>query len=112
MAGNGWRGKGDPLEAGVERWLIGAGIKYRRADDMKTRLDFFLPDHNVYIECKRFETPRTNDQLQRATDIIVVQGGASLRFLQSLIPASSSGRTPDFDSGNCGSNPRAGTSAP
>jgi hypothetical protein len=51
---------------------------------MKCRLDFFLPDFNVYIECKRYHTPRINDQIERATDIIIVQGTASLRFLEQL----------------------------
>lgn len=85
MSSNGWQGKGDPMEIAVEQWLIANGVNYRRADDMKARLDFFLPDFNVYIECKQFHTPRTNEQLQRATDIIVVQGRGSLKFLDSLI---------------------------
>ena len=83
--GNGWQGKGDPLEEMVERWLTHNGIRYRRADAMKTRLDFFLPDFNVYIECKRFHTPRINDQIERAPDVIIVQGMASMRFLESLL---------------------------
>jgi hypothetical protein len=85
MTGNGWRGRGDPMEESVERWLLANNIQFRRGDDMKTRLDFFLPDFNVYIECKRFHTPRINDQMERAPDIIVIQGTASLRFLDSLI---------------------------
>jgi hypothetical protein len=63
-------------------------IRYRRADDMKTRLDFFLPDFNVYIECKRYHTPRINDQIERATDIIVIQGTASLKFFDTLVSRS------------------------
>lgn len=73
------------MEEMVDRWLTANGINFRRADDMKTRLDFFLPDFNVYIEVKRFHTPRINDQLERATDIIIVQGPASMRFLESFI---------------------------
>lgn len=81
----GWQGRGDPMEETVERWLTENGINYRRADAMKTHLDFFLPDFNVYIECKRFHTPRIDDQLSRSTDIIIIQGTASLKFLDSLV---------------------------
>lgn len=73
------------MEEMVDRWLTTNGIPFRRADAMKTRLDFFLPDFNVYIEVKRYHTPRINDQIERATDIIIVQGAASMRFLESLI---------------------------
>jgi hypothetical protein len=85
MAGNGWRGRGDPLEEQIERWLIANNISFRRADDMKVHLDFFLPEFNVYIEVKRYHTERIKDQIERATDVIVIQGSASLRFLESLV---------------------------
>ncbi len=85
MASNGWQGKGDPMEEMVERWLLANGIAYRRADDMKTRLDFFLPDFDVYIEVKRYHTPRINKQLERAPDVIIIQGKASMRFLEHLV---------------------------
>lgn len=88
MSSNGWQGKGDVMEDSIERWLLANSIRYRRADDMKTHLDFFLPDFNVYIEVKRYHTPRIADQLQRAPDIIIIQGGASMRFLESLIARS------------------------
>ena len=39
----------------------------------------------IYIEVKRFHTPRTAVQIEWAPDIIVIQGGASMRFLESLI---------------------------
>lgn len=73
------------MEDAIERWLLANGIRYRRADDeAATRLDFFLPDFNVYIECKRFHTPRTNDQLKRAPNVIVVQGMECIGFLKML----------------------------
>ena len=83
--GNGWKGRGCPLEESLERWLIQNQISYRRADSMPTHLDFFLPDFQIYIEVKRFHTPRTAVQIEWAPDIIVIQGGASMRFLESLI---------------------------
>jgi len=73
------------MEEMVERWLIANGITYRRADDMETRLDFYLPDFNVYIECKRFHTERIKDQIERAPDVIVIQGMGSIRFLEALV---------------------------
>ena len=109
------------MEEMTERWLIANGILYRRDDQSQdgTQLDFYLEDFDVYIEVKRFHTPRIAAQMSRAENVIAVQGFGSLQFLEHLVnwrqlrptraPASSNGRTPDFESGNARSTRAAGT---
>jgi hypothetical protein len=87
VAGNGWQGKGDPMEEMTERWLIANGVRYRRDDQCvsQTQLDFYLPDFDVYIEVKRFHTDRIAAQMGRAENVIAVQGMKSLQFLEHLL---------------------------
>lgn len=70
----GWEGAPDPMEAIVERWLVARGISFTR--DHPSCLDFYLPGLQLFIECKRFYTPRVNTQLERVrgNNVIVVQG--------------------------------------
>lgn len=72
----------DPLEQMVERALIRAGIPFESDRDGKGRynLDFYLPEQDVSIEVKRYHTPRISEQMSRATNIIALQGEASVRF--------------------------------
>lgn len=87
MSGNGWQGKGDPMEEMTERWLIANGVRYRRDDQTPeaTQLDFYLLDFDVYIEVKRFHTDRIAKQMGRAENVIAVQGMKSLQFLEHLL---------------------------
>ena len=48
-------------------------------------MDFYLPGAAVYIECKRFHTPRACEQMSRVPDVIVVQGLEAARLLARLI---------------------------
>jgi hypothetical protein len=80
-----WQGKHDRVEATIELGLEAAGIRYRRADDNPRHLDFYLPDLDIYIEVKRFHTPRTAEQMERVPDIIVVQGlKAAVAFVKMI----------------------------
>jgi hypothetical protein len=70
-----WQGIPDPVETLLERGFDAAGILYRRADTKKGRhIDFFLPELDIYVEVKRYHTPRTTEQMARVPDIIVIQG--------------------------------------
>ena len=111
-----WQGKADPMEEATARWLLRSGIRHERAD-AGLGLDFYLPDFDLYIEVKRFHSPRIGEQMSRAENVIAVQGIKSFQFIDKLIfwtqardaSPSSSGRTSEFDSENRGSIPRGET---
>lgn len=76
-----WNGEGDPLEDQVEAFLRAANEPFYR--NHESRIDFYLPRLSLFIECKRFYTPRISDQLSRvpSADVIVVQGIGALEKL-------------------------------
>lgn len=80
-----WQGIPDPMEAQVEHWLMTRGIAFTR--DHPSRLDFWLPGLNLFIECKRFSTPRLIEQLARVDggDVLVLQGIGALGKLERLM---------------------------
>ncbi len=77
----------DPMEQLIEQALIDAGISYRtdRGGGNEARLDFHLPDHDLYIEVKRWHSERASAQLSRAPHVILVQGETAIRWLADLI---------------------------
>jgi hypothetical protein len=81
----GWKGRPDPLEAQVERLLTALGEPFDRHH--RSRLDFHLPRLGLFIECKRFATPRIADQLARVDgqDVIVVMGAGALAKLCAML---------------------------
>ncbi len=81
----GWEGTADPMEAIIEKWLIARGVSFTR--DHPSCLDFYLPGLQLFIECKRFYTPRINTQLERVrgNNVIVVQGIDAWEKLQLLL---------------------------
>lgn len=74
-----------PLEQSIAGALESAGIRFLREDDPGNiaHLDFYLPDHDLYLEVKSGHTPRSSQQLARATNVILVQGVRSVGFLVS-----------------------------
>ena len=68
--------RSDPVEAVIAEALERAGVRFVGEDHPlnRARLDFYLPDEDIHIECKRFATERTNQQLARAPQVIVIQG--------------------------------------
>lgn len=79
-----WQGKADPMEEATEKWLLMNRIKYRRMD-AEIGLDFYLPDFDLYIEVKRFHSPRIGEQMSRAENVIVIQGIKSFDFIMDLL---------------------------
>ena len=77
----------DPVEEIVEIALNDAGIGYVRAERMRDmpNLDFYLPDHGIYIECKRFSTPRTAEQIEDVNNVILLQGLEAAYFFAALL---------------------------
>ena len=77
----------DPMERLIEEALIDAGIRFATDEGggTDTRLDFYLPDYDVYIEVERFHSARISEQMARAPNVIVAQGEVAVRFLAAAI---------------------------
>lgn len=76
----------DPVEKIIEDALTDAGVAFKREVESDTcRLDFYLPDVGVYIECKQFHTPRIADQMARAPNVIAIQGMDAARAFAAMI---------------------------
>ena len=80
----------DPLEEALARALDQAGIAYARDRDgaVPANLDFHLPDHDLYIEVKRFHSDRVGPQMARAANVIAVQGLGAVDWLCGLLTRS------------------------
>lgn len=61
------------------------------------RLDFFLPDFNVYIEIKKYHSERSNSQLQSQENIILIQGKKAVDLFCNIIKREKDGK---FKSGS------------
>lgn len=79
----------DPVEQAIADALDHVGIRYVRDafGSGAVGLDFYLPDFNQHIECKRFHTERMDNQMTRAPNVILVQGLASAQWLANAIRA-------------------------
>ena len=76
----------DPVEAIIAQALTKAWVEYVREDDPRSlNLDFYLPEFDIHIECKRFHSPRISGQMARTTNIIVVQGIEAARVFAQMI---------------------------
>lgn len=80
----------DPIEATIECALLDAGIQFIRdgaPGNQDTGLDFLLPESGVYIECKQFHTERSNEQLARADNVILIQGRDAAHAFARMLTA-------------------------
>lgn len=76
----------DPVENMVAIGLIDAGIEFIHDNPCETnRLDFYLPEHDIYIECKRFHSDRIAEQMSRGKNVIAIQGMAAAEFFSIAI---------------------------
>lgn len=73
------------LEQDLAVALGEAGIVWLDENENGKGLDFYLPEHEVYIEVKGGTTPRVLDQMKRDHNVIVVQGRKSVDFLVRLL---------------------------
>jgi hypothetical protein len=74
-----------PLEQQLETALTDAGIKFLRENENPLALDFYLPEYDLYLEVKSGFTPRAAKQMERASNVIVVQGMRSTSFIAMLL---------------------------
>ena len=72
----------DPLEEALAQALKQAGIAFvrERGGLIPVGLDFYLPDHDLYIEVKRFHSDRIGPQMARAANVIAIQGLDAVRW--------------------------------
>lgn len=79
----------DPMERLIEEALIASGRRYCTEEDPANtaRLDFYLPDDDLYIEVKRMHSPRIAEQTGRVANVIVAQGDGAVRALAGLLKA-------------------------
>lgn len=76
----------DALEQQIANILDFCNIKYvHESENNGSNLDFYLPDHNIYIEVKRYHSDRSNKQLSGKDNIILIQGMESINFLKKLL---------------------------
>lgn len=52
---------------------------------MSGRLDFYLPDHGVFIECKQFYSERIARQMSSVHNVIVIQGKDAAHAFATMI---------------------------
>lgn len=72
----------DSLELAVATFLQQRGIDFTHESQSKDQvLDFYLPAYDVYIEVKKYHTPRVEKQLASQDNVILVQGVKALEFL-------------------------------
>lgn len=69
------------MERIIERHLIAAETRYETEMENEARLDFYLPDHGLYIEVKQFHSDRIADQMKRAPNVIAAQGRPAVKAL-------------------------------
>lgn len=77
----------DPLEIEVAKILDEVGVLYIHESQRKGNgpaLDFYLPDHDLYIEVKQYHADRSSRQLSMADNVILIQGSGSIKFLKGL----------------------------
>lgn len=75
----------DPVEKEVAKALEAAGIDYLHERDNGRRIDFYLPEFDLLIECKHSYTERTDACLQKNRNIILIQGIDAARTFYKLL---------------------------
>lgn len=76
----------DFLEKEIAELLTVKGIKFiHESEDRNLRLDFYLPDFDIYLEIKQYHSDRVNEQLKSEENVIVIQGKKSLEFFKHAL---------------------------
>lgn len=71
----------DPMEKIIREALSDADIRFVCDGEGETKkLDFYLPDDDLYIEVKRFHSDRIGEQMSRAENVIAIQGMKAAEF--------------------------------
>lgn len=76
----------DPMERIIAEALVEAGIAFETEATGDThRLDFYLPQLDLFIEVKRMHSPRIAEQTARVENVIVAQGLQAVQALAAAI---------------------------
>lgn len=89
----------DPVEKIVAAAFDAVGISYVRNQDTDNgcRIDFYLPDRDLWIECCRYHSERKIRQMDTLPNAILVQGIDAARELAKWIGAGSALTMPPED---------------
>lgn len=75
----------DPVEIMIADTLDKKGVRYVHETMNKDQgLDFYLPDSDVFIECKRFSSERTAKQIE-GKNVILIQGMKAAKAFRRMI---------------------------
>lgn len=76
----------DPIEDIIATALTEAGIHFLCEDEHDgPPLDFLLTESGVFIECKQFHSQRIGAQMNKAANVIAIQGReAALMFARMI----------------------------
>jgi hypothetical protein len=86
----------DPVERVLHDGFLRENIAFvDERDPRACRLDFYLPDFGIHVECKQFHSPRTNEQMKRVKDIIVIQGVAAAEAFVKMMAGHSTSNPAD-----------------
>lgn len=76
----------DPVEKVIAKALAEAGIAFvTEQEGAPNDLDFYLPDFGVHIEVKRFHAARIAAQMERAPNVIAIQGMEAAEFFAAVL---------------------------
>lgn len=77
----------DPLELEVANALTEKGIAFvHESQGTGQRLDFYLPQFEIYMEVKRYHTPRIEQQMALQENVILIQGSKAVHAFLAMIP--------------------------
>lgn len=82
----------DHLEKMLHNALIEAGIEAIHESEGAI-LDFYLPEHDTYIEVKQYHSDRIAKQMAKADNILVLQGKTSVELFIKLLKTNSNEQT-------------------
>ena len=76
----------DPIERIISEALIKTGIKHTHESENKEQcFDFILTISGVAIECKQFPSDRTEAQILKADNLILIQGRIAAHAFANMI---------------------------
>lgn len=76
----------DPMENIVGSALTTADVAFtRERDPVNKMLDFHLTDYGVHVEVKQFHSGRTQKQIERSDNIILIVGLDAAKAFAKMI---------------------------